>query len=401
MNKIIIYSKDFCPYCTRAKELLTSKNATFEEIRIDLHPEEKAVMIEKSQGQRTVPQIFIGDLHVGGCDDLYDLEREGKLDKMLKMENKEDAPIHKKLIILGSGPAGYTAAIYAARANLNPLVISGSQKGGQLTTTTEVDNYPGFPEGVDGNELMTLMEKQAARFGTEIVFGEITSVDLSERPFKLFEYKKAYSCDSLIIATGASARYLGLPSENKFKNRGVSACATCDGFFFKGEKVAVAGGGDTALEEANYLTNFCEKVYLIHRRDEFRASKAMQERILSNDKIEVLWDTVVDEVLGDDQVGMNDLRVKNLKTGELKNIGTKGLFIAIGHTPNTSLFKGVLDMDSKGYLVTHDHSTHTNIPGIFACGDVMDSTYRQAITSAGAGCRAAIDAERWLSEHTD
>ncbi|MCP4295422.1 MAG: thioredoxin-disulfide reductase [Proteobacteria bacterium] len=398
MKKVIIYSKEFCPYCVNAKNLLSSKGVDFEEIRIDQEPAEKVVMVEKSNGQRTVPQIFIGDVHVGGCDDLYDLEEDGDLDDLLEIEKVDESVIHKKVIIIGSGPAGYTAAIYAARANLAPLIISGPQKGGQLTTTTEVDNYAGFPEGVDGNELMNLMEKQATRFGTEVIFGEISSVDLVAKPFKLFENQRSYTCDALIIATGASAKYLGLPSENLYKNRGVSACATCDGFFFKGQKVAVAGGGDTALEEAAYLTNFCEKVYLIHRRDEFRASKAMQQRVLANDKIEILWDTIIDEVLGNEQSGMDDLRVKNVKSGEMKNLGTKGLFIAIGHTPNTKIFKGILNMDASGYLITSGDSSRTNIPGVFACGDVMDSTYRQAITAAGSGCKSAIDAERWLAE---
>ncbi|MBU3914277.1 glutaredoxin 3, partial [bacterium] len=284
-KKITVYSKEYCPFCVKAKELLKSKNVSFEEIRVDVHPEKIEEMVEKAGGKRTVPQIFIGDLHVGGCDDLYALESQGKLDELLGIKKVEMKENHRKVIILGTGPAGYTAAIYAARANLSPLVISGPQKGGQLTTTTEVENFPGFPEGIDGNALMNNMEKQATRFNTEIVFGEITKVDLSERPFKLYDNDRLYTCDALIIATGASARYLGLESETKYKNRGVSACATCDGFFFKGQKVAVAGGGDTALEEASYLTNFCAKVFLIHRRDEFRGSKALQERVLKNKKI--------------------------------------------------------------------------------------------------------------------
>lgn len=399
MKKVVVYSKDYCPYCVKAKELLSSKGVSYEEIEVDVKPEEMEIMIEKSGGSRTVPQIFIGDLHVGGCDDLYDLERKGKLDPLLELDVKDEADNHHRVIILGSGPAGYTAAIYAARANLEPLVIFGPQKGGQLTTTTEVENFPGFPDGVDGNKLMGLMEKQALRFQTKVIFGEITRVDLSERPFKLYQEDKLFSCDSLIIATGASARYLGLPSETKYRNRGVSACATCDGFFFKGQHVAVAGGGDTALEEATYLTNFCEKVYLIHRRDEFRASKAMQERVFKNSRIEVVWDSVVDEVLGDDARGMNDLQVRNLKSGETRRLGVSGLFVAIGHTPNTSLFEGVLEMDEKKYLVPAPGSTRLNVEGVFACGDVIDSSYRQAVTAAGTGCMAAMDAERWLAEN--
>lgn len=304
---------------------------------------------------------------------------------------------HHKVVILGSGPAGYTAAIYAARANLKPLIISGYQKGGQLTTTTEVENFPGFPKGIDGNELMRQMEEQAVRFETEVVFGEVSNVDLSVRPFKVFVDEKLFTADALIIATGASARYLGIESETTYKGRGVSACATCDGFFYRGKKVAVIGGGDTALEESSYLTNFCEKVFVVHRRDEFRGSKAMQERVLKNEKIEVVWDSVVDEVLGDN-TGMTDLSVKNVKTGETRRLGTEGMFVAIGHTPNTKLFEGVLDMDDKKYLVTKSGSTRTNVEGVFAAGDVMDSVYRQAITAAGTGCMAAMDAERWLAE---
>lgn len=397
MKKVIVYSTEYCPYCVKAKQLLESKGVKYQEIKVDENPEQRAVMIERGNGSRTVPQIFIDDKHVGGCDDLYELEGKGKLDELLELDQKEATAIHKKVIILGSGPAGYTAAIYAARANLSPLILTGNQKGGQLTTTTEVENFPGFPQGVDGNALMANMEEQAARFDTEIIFGEVTKTDLSSRPFKLEQDNITYTCDALIIATGATARYLGLESETKYKNRGVSACATCDGFFYKGKKVAVNGGGDTALEEAHYLTNFCEKVFLIHRRDEFRASKAMQDRILANEKIEVVWNSVVDEVIGDGKV-MTDLQVKNLKTGEKSKLGTEGLFVAIGHKPNTNLFKGVLDMDETGYLLTASKSTKTNIDGVFACGDAMDHVYRQAVTAAGTGCMAAIDTERWLAE---
>lgn len=310
----------------------------------------------------------------------------------------ENSIKHHKLIIVGSGPAGYTAAIYASRANLNPVMISGFQKGGQLTTTTEIDNFPGFPEGRDGNELMLDMEKQAKRFATEIIEEEVTKVDLSSRPFILDTYSQKFSCDSLIIATGATAKYLGLESESKFKGRGVSACATCDGFFFKGKDVAVVGGGDTAVEEAIYLTNFCSKVYLLHRRDELRATKAMQKRAFDNPKVEVLWNTELDEVLGGETGPLEDVRVINNKTGEKREIGVKGLFIAVGHKPNTDIFKEYLNTDDNGYLLTKSGSTFTNIEGVFACGDVMDSKYRQAVTAAGTGCMAAIDAERWLAE---
>lgn len=305
---------------------------------------------------------------------------------------------HHKVIIIGSGPAGYTAAIYAARANLNPVMISGFQKGGQLTTTTEIDNFPGFPEGRDGNELMMDMEKQALRFDTVIIEDEVTKADLSKRPFILDTYGKQYSCDSLIISTGATAKYLGNESESKFKGRGVSACATCDGFFFKGKDVAVIGGGDTAVEEAIYLTNFCTKVYLMHRRDELRASKAMQKRAFENPKIEMLWNTELDEVLGGDTGPLEDVRVLNNKTGKKSELGVKGLFIAVGHKPNTDVFTDQLDTDENGYLITEKGTTNTNIEGVFACGDVMDSKYRQAVTAAGTGCMAAMDTERWLAE---
>ncbi len=371
----------------------------YEEIEIDVYPEKREEMIEKAEGRKTVPQILIDDVPIGGCDDLYELDRQGTLDEMLNRKNSDKKVIHRKVIILGSGPAGYTAAIYAARANLSPLIISGSQKGGQLTTTTEVENFPGFPDGVDGNELVSRMEQQAVRFQTEVKFGEVSKVDLSKRPFTLLAGSGTFTCDALIIATGASARYLGMESETKYKNRGVSACATCDGFFFKNQKVAVVGGGDTALEEASFLTNFCDQVYLIHRRDELRGSKAMQSRVLNNDKITIKWNAVVDEVLGDGE-SLTGLRIKDVKSGDKSDLDVRGLFVAIGHKPNTSIFKGILDMDDKQYLITKPGSTALNIPGVFACGDVIDSNYRQAVTAAGSGCMAAIDAERWLTEQT-
>lgn len=403
MKKVIVYSKDYCPYCTRAKSLLESKGVEYEEIEVDVHPEQVQIMIEKAHGLTTVPQIFIDDFHVGGCDDLFELENKGELDGLLQIEatgekSGKAEQVHRKVIILGTGPAGYTAAIYAARANLQPMVIAGPQKGGQLTTTTLVDNFPGFPEGVDGNQLMYQMEEQAQRFDAEVVYGEIDRVDLSSRPFKLFHGDTIFSCDALIIATGATAKYLGLESEERFKNRGVSACATCDGFFFKGKEVAVVGGGDTALEEAAYLTNFCDKVFLIHRRDELRGSKPLQERVKNNPKIEILWNTVIDEVIGNDDQGMTDLQVRHVKDAKIWKLGVSGLFVAIGHRPNTKLFEGILDLDVNRYLRTQTGSSKVNVEGVFACGDVADSIYRQAVTAAGSGCMAAIDAERWLSE---
>jgi len=308
-------------------------------------------------------------------------------------------PEHHRVVILGSGPAGLTAAIYAARANLNPIVVSGNEPGGQLTITTEVENYPGYPEGVQGPEMMTEFQRQAERFGTQFKTGNVGRVDLSHRPFTLhLENGEVLSCDALIVATGAAARWLDIPSETKLRNRGVSACATCDGFFFRGKPLAVVGGGDTAVEEAIFLTNFATKVTLIHRRDELRASKVMQERALKHPKVELLWDSVVDEVLGSDEKGVTGLKVKNVKTGAVSELPVEGMFVAIGHTPNTQVFKGLLDMDDQGYLEVTPGRTFASVEGVFVCGDAADKVYRQAVTAAGTGCMAAIDAERWLAE---
>ena len=304
------------------------------------------------------------------------------------------------VLILGSGPAGLTAAIYTARANLNPVLLYGREKGGQLMITSEVENYPGFPQGIKGPEMMDLLTEQANRFETRFLQGDVVEADLSSRPFSLIlEDGKTLKTNSLIIATGASARWLGLDSEKKYNGRGVSACATCDGFFFRNQNVAVVGGGDTAMEEALYLANLCEKVTVIHRRDELRASKIMQERALKNPKIAFLWNSAVEDVLGDEQ-SMNGLSIKNLKNGELTEYPFDGMFVAIGHTPNTQLFEGQLDMDENGYLKVRSGSTFTSNEGVFACGDVQDHIYRQAVTASGTGCMAAIDAERWLAEQT-
>lgn len=298
------------------------------------------------------------------------------------------------LIIIGSGPAGYTAAIYAARANLKPLLFEGPLSGGQLTTTTEIENFPGFPEGIMGSELMDLMRQQAARFGTEMIAGAIEAVDFSKRPFKLTADGKDYFAQAVIIATGASARYLGLASERRLIGKGVSACATCDGAFFRNQKIAVVGGGDTALEEAIFLTRFASSVTLIHRRDALRASKIMQERVLNHPKIQVLWNTVITECLGDTQ--LTGLKLKNVKDGAEREEKFDGLFVAVGHTPATQIFKDQLDLDEQGYIITQAKSTRTNVDGVFACGDVQEKIYPQAITAAGSGAIAAIEVERWL-----
>jgi thioredoxin reductase (NADPH) len=308
---------------------------------------------------------------------------------------------HVRVAIIGSGPAGLTAAVYTARANLEPIVIEGVQAGGQLTTTTDVENYPGFPDGIMGPELMQNFRGQAERFGTRFVQGDVVSLDLSSRPFRIVFGEGELTCDVLILSTGATARMLGLPNEKKLLGHGVSTCATCDGFFFRGEEIAVVGGGDTALEEATFLTKFATKVHLIHRRDQLRASRIMQDRAFKNDKVEIHWDTVVDDVLGGDDGTVRAVSLRNVKTNETTELPVKGLFVAIGHIPNTSLVEGQIDLDENGYVKLDGSGTMTNVEGVFASGDVADHVYRQAVTAAGTGCMAAIDAERWLEAQAD
>ena len=311
--------------------------------------------------------------------------------------------IHKEVVILGSGPAGLTAAIYAGRANLRPLVIEGPEPGGQLMITTDVDNYPGFANGILGPELMEQFREQAKRFGTEFLMSWVTNADLSRRPFTLQTDDREVKADTLIIASGASAKWLDIPGEaptpQGFGGNGVSACATCDGFFFKGRPLVVVGGGDTAMEEATFLTKFATGVTVIHRRDTLRASKIMQDKAFRNEKIDFIWDTAVEEIIGTKETGVTGVRLRNLKTQEERLFPTEGVFVAIGHQPNTDLFRGQLDMDEVGYIKTRERSTATNVPGVFACGDAQDSVYRQAVTAAGTGCMAAIDAERFLDNH--
>lgn len=303
-----------------------------------------------------------------------------------------------RCLIIGSGPAGYTAGIYAARADLKPVIYQGMQPGGQLTITTEVDNFPGYPEGVQGPAMMEDLKKQAERFGTQVRFGLVTEVDFSARPFTVkADDGKTIKAETVIISTGASAKWLGLESEKKFMGSGVSGCATCDGFFYRGQDVAIVGGGDTAAEEATYLAKLCKKVYMIHRRNELRASKAMQHKVLNTPNIEMIWDSVPEEVLGDDS-GVTGLAVRSVKTGERRELEVTGFFVAIGHSPNTEIFKGQVELDEMGYVKTVPGSTRTSVDGVFAAGDVQDHYYRQAITAAGTGCMAAIEAERFLGK---
>jgi thioredoxin reductase (NADPH) len=307
------------------------------------------------------------------------------------------ADTHHKVVIIGSGPAGWTAAIYAARANLSPLVIQGTQPGGQLTITTDVENFPGFPEGILGPELMEKFQAQAERFGTKVIYDFVTNLDVSTRPFKITtDDGLAFTADTVVVATGASAQWLGLPSEQTLMGHGVSSCATCDGAFFRGKEVIVVGGGDTALEEANFLTRFCSKVVMVHRRDTFRGSKIMQERAFKNPKIEIKWDSAIEEIIGSKETGVTSVRLKNTKTNEVTDFPTQGVFVAIGHKPNTDVFKDILALHPNGYIKVEPGTTRTNVEAVFACGDVIDHHYRQAITAAGTGCMAAMDAEKYL-----
>jgi thioredoxin reductase (NADPH) len=396
MPSIVLYTKQACPYCDRAKALLTSKGQTWTEIDIEADPARRDEMIERSR-RKTVPQIFIGERHVGGFDDLAALEVAGELDELLGLAQRgpAGAPAHTRVLIVGSGPAGYTAAIYAARAELRPIVIAGFQAGGQLMLTTEVENYPGFPQGITGPEMMEHFKQQAERFGTRIVSDDATEIDLSRRPYRVRTSDAEFTSDAIILAMGASAKWLGIESEQRLLNRGVSACATCDGALYRGKPMAVAGGGDTALEEALFLTRYATKVSLIHRRDKLRASKIMQERAFANPKIELVWNSIVDEVLGSEFV--EGVRVRDAEDGTTRVLPVEALFVAIGHQPNTGLVQGQLKLDGVGYIQVEPGSTRTSTPGVFACGDATDPTYRQAVTAAGTGCMAAIDAERWLA----
>ena len=395
MASITIYSKETCPYCDSAKRLLASKGQTWTEIDVEAEPSQLDEMIERS-GHRTVPQIWIGERHIGGFDELAALDRAGELDELLGLRAGATTPAeHVRLLIVGSGPAGWTAALYAARAELQPVVVAGLMAGGQLMLTTDVENYPGFPEGISGHEMMERFQAQAERFGTRVFQEDATRIDLSRLPFRVETSERAFTADAVILATGASAMWLGIDSEQRLMNRGVSACATCDGALYKGKAMAVVGGGDTAMEEALFLTRFAPEITVIHRRDKLRASKIMQERATRNAKIRFLWDSEVDEVLGQDFV--TGLRVRNLKTGAKTELPVEALFVAIGHKPNTDLVAEQIALDGAGYIKVESGSSRTSVEGVFACGDATDPTYRQAITAAGTGCMAAIDAEHWLA----
>ncbi len=395
MAEIVMYTKATCPYCEMAKRLLGSKGRSWQEIDIEREPERRQEMIDRS-GRYTVPQIFVGDRHVGGFDDLAALDRAGELDALLEVERSDASTEHRSVLIVGSGPAGYTAAVYAARAGLEPVVVAGLEAGGQLMLTTDVENYPGFADGVTGPAMMEIFQKQAERFGTEVVREDAIEIDASRRPFRVATSERSFTADALIVATGASARWLGLPSEQRLQNQGVSACATCDGALFRGKPMAVVGGGDTAMEEALFLTRFATQVTVVHRRDELRASKIMAERAQRHEKIDFAWSSVVEEVLGDDFV--TGLRLRNVKDGSTRELPVEAVFIAIGHQPNTELLKGQIELDPTGYVKVEPGTTRTSVEGVFAAGDAMDPIYRQAVTAAGTGCMAAIDAERWLAE---
>jgi len=402
MAQLEFYTREWCGFCTQAKALLDHKGVDYREIDVTRDLALQQEVMERS-GRRTLPQIFIAGQSIGGWDELSALDDRGELDRMLAdagaggtADAAPETDEVRNMIIVGSGPAGLTAAVYAARANLAPLCIEGKQAGGQLTITTDVENYPGFPDGIMGPELMILFRKQAERFGTEFVSSDATRVDLSRRPFVVEVGDNVYRSRTVVISTGASAMALGLESEQKLLGHGVSMCATCDGFFFKGQKVFVVGGGDTAIEEATFLTKFADQVTVVHRRDELRASKIMQDRAFQNDKIDFLWDSEVIEVLGVEENKVRAVRGRNKKTGEETEHECGGFFVAIGHKPNTDLFKGQLETNDVGYLITKPDSTATSIPGVYACGDAQDHVFRQAVTAAGTGCMAAIEAERWL-----
>ncbi len=417
MPQIIVYTKSFCSHCVWAKQLLAAKGVAWTEINVSFDMAQLETMIERSSGRSTAPQIFVGEVHVGGWDELVALDSAGALEPLLagatgptetrppengdSASKEEQVPDnHHSVIILGSGCAGLTAAIYAARANLAPLVITGREYGGQLYTTTDVENFPGFPEGIQGPELIDRMKRQAERFGAAFVMSHVKELALDKRPFvATLEDGSRYCAEAVIIATGASPKEIGVPGERELRGYGVSTCATCDAAFFRDREIAVVGGGDSAMEEALFLTKFASKVTILHRRDEFRASPIMAERVLAHESIEVMWNTEVKELLGSSETGLTAVRVFNNQAGAEQDLAVDGCFIAIGHDPNSELLVGSpIDLDALGYVTDGRRPLPaTDTDGVFVAGDVHDHHYRQAITAAGYGCRAALDAERWLT----
>ncbi len=406
MPRIKMYTTDFCSYCNRAKRILESKNLEFEEINIHGSAEMRDE-IEELTGRRDVPQIFIDDTHIGDDDDLAELAFSGKLDEMFNREgegtqmeeikkNSDGNGLEERnVIIIGGGTAGFAAGIYTSRAMLEPLLITGDALGGQLSLTLDLENYPGF-FGTEAAKFIQGMQEQAERFGTEVRFDRVTEVDFNRQPFYVKTYDQAYLAKAVIICTGASPRTLNIPGEEKYGGRGVSYCATCDGFFFQEQRLIVVGGGDAAMEEAIFLTRFASEVYIVHRRDQLRASQILQERAFKNDKIKFIWSSIVEEIQGDGEKVTGAL-LKNVETDETQVFPIDGVFIFIGHIPNTELFEGVIEMDNQDYIVV-DNLQSTNIEGVFAAGDVHDHVFRQAITAGGAGAAAAISAEKFIAE---
>lgn len=397
MAEILMYTKEDCPYCLKAKALLKEKGQGFVEIDVTRDPQRLQEMLAQSRGRKTVPEIFIDGELIGGYDELAALDQQGRLDELLGVK-KEERERRAKLVILGSGPAGLTAALYASRAALQPILVTGKELGGQLFTTTQVENYPGFPDGVLGPELMDRMLEQARRFGTDCIPAVAEAVDLSHRPFTVcLSDNTRLLTEALIIATGASPRELGVKGERELRGYGVSTCATCDGPFFRDAYVLVVGGGDAALEEALFVSKFARKVSVVHRRDRLRASKVMQQKAFRHEKIEFLWNTAVEEIFGDREQGVVGVRLIDTNTQTKFEVGCEGIFIAVGHEPNTALFRGQLELDEKGFIVSREFPK-TSVPGVFVAGDVYDFQFKQAVTAAGDGCKAALAAERFLEE---
>lgn len=397
MAEILMYTKEDCPYCLKAKALLKEKGREFIEIDVTRDPERWQEMLARSQGRKTVPEIFINGELIGGYDELATLSHQGRLDELLGVKRGERER-KAKLVILGSGPAGLTAALYAGRAALQPVLVAGKDLGGQLFTTTQVENYPGFPDGVLGPKLMERMLEQARRFGTDCIPAAAEAVDLSRRPFTVrLSNDITLLAEALIIATGASPQELGVKGERELRGYGVSTCATCDGPFFRDAYVLVVGGGDSAIEEALFVSKFARRVSVVHRRDRLRASKVMQQKAFRHEKIDFLWNTAVREISGDREQGVTGVRLVNTQTHEERDAECQGVFIAVGHEPNTALFRGQLEMDEKGFIVSREFPK-TSMPGVFVAGDVYDFQFKQAVTAAGDGCKAALAAERFLEE---